>query len=139
MLVQALYAWQLSGNPLQDIAAQLLSGSFEQHDEELPFRVNHKKIDNDYFVELIKAIPQERAVLDDMLVPIIPIALEEVTPMEHAILWLGAYELTFKKDVPFKVAINESVELAKIFGAQESHRFINGVLDKLSKNLNAPI
>src|SRR5690606_25862670 len=104
-----------------------------------PFRVNHKKIDNDYFVELIKAIPQERAVLDDMLVPIIPIALEEVTPMEHAILWLGAYELTFKKDVPFKVAINESVELAKIFGAQESHRFINGVLDKLSKNLNAPI
>jgi N utilization substance protein B len=57
--------------------------------------------------------------------------MEEVDPVEKAILRLAAYELTFRKDTPYKVVINEAIELAKAFGAEDSHKFVNGILDKL--------
>ena len=69
--------------------------------------------------------------LDELIIPFLVRPLDEVDPVEKAIVRIAAYELTFRKDVPYKVAINEAIELAKAFGAEDGHKFVNGILDKL--------
>lgn len=69
--------------------------------------------------------------MDELIIPHLERPIDEVSPVEKAIVRLATYELTFRKDVPYKVAINEAIELAKAFGADESHKFVNGLLDKL--------
>lgn len=123
--VQALYSWQLTDGDPGDIDAE--------------FRIENdmQGVDVDYFRELLREIPRQREELDGYILPLLPRPLDEVDPVELAILRLGAYELKARLDVPWRVAINEGVELAKLFGAEQGHRFVNGVLDGLARELRA--
>ena len=122
-LVQALYQWQLNKSPTQAIQDQFCNNQ------------SMKKVDKDYFIEVLHAIPRQIAQLDEQLGPHLDRPLNELSPTELAILRLGCYELGQRLDIPFKVVINEAIELAKRFGADDSHRYINGVLDKLAPHL----
>jgi N utilization substance protein B len=118
--LQALYQWQLAGQALGDIEVQF----FEEQEM--------RDVDVEYFRELLHGIPRYLLSLDADLVPYVNIPLAEVDPVERAILRIAAYELSHRLDVPYRVVINEAVVLAKDFGAEQGHRFINGVLDKLA-------
>ncbi len=121
--VQALYSWQLTdGDPLDIDAAFRIENDMEG-------------VDVDYFRELLREIPRLREALDAHIIPLLPRPLDEVDPVERAILRLGAYELKCRPDVPYRVAINEGVELAKLFGAEQGHRFVNGILDGMARQL----
>jgi len=119
--VQGIYQWQLSGNPIKDIELQFLE------------TINAKKVDIEYFQEILVNTLSGITEIDEQIVPILDRELEEVNPVELAILRLACYELMSRIDVPYKVVINEALELTKTFGAQEGHKFVNGVLDKLAK------
>ena len=121
--VQALYSWQLTDGDPVDIDAA--------------FRIENDMdgVDLDYFRELLREIPRLHEELDSCIATLLPRPLAEVDPVERAILRLGAYELKFRLDVPYRVAINEGVELAKLFGAEQGHRFVNGILDGMAREL----
>ncbi|MGL4893637.1 MAG: transcription antitermination factor NusB [Shewanella sp.] len=119
LAVQAIYSWQLSGNNISDVEHEFLT---EQ---------SLDGVDVAYFRELFAGVATKKTQLDELIIPHLDRPIDEVSPVEKAIVRLAAYELTFRKDVPFKVAINEAIELAKAFGADESHKFVNGLLDKL--------
>jgi len=119
LLAQALYQWQIAGGEALDI--------IKQFREENP-----GKIDWEYFEELITAIPEEAATLDAHMLPLLDRDPKALDPVERALLYLGTYELANRIDVPYRVVINECVDLAKMFGATDSHKYINGVLDKLA-------
>ncbi|MCX2200052.1 transcription antitermination factor NusB [Pantoea agglomerans] len=116
--VQALYSWQLSNNDIADVEYQFLA---EQ---------DVKDVDITYFRELLSGVATNSAYLDGLMKPYLSRQLEELGQVEKAILRISLYELSKRNDVPYKVAINESIELAKVFGAEDSHKFVNGVLDK---------
>ncbi len=88
-----------------------------------------------YFDNLVRQIPLHIHELDDHLIPYIDRDINEIDPVERAILRVGAFELEFHPEVPYKVIINEAVELAKTFGAEHGHRYVNGVLDKVAARL----
>jgi N utilization substance protein B len=139
--LQAIYSWLISGNPMDKIKQEWLasintqiSDPFYEKPEYLLVEMDEKQIDRAYFDKLLSGIARHHETLNEVLAPSLSRPLEELTPIEHAILWIGAFELTQMPDVPYRVVINESVELAKLFGAQDSHKFINGVLDKLAKS-----
>lgn len=123
--LQGLYAWQMTQTPLRSIHTELLSGELD----------SNVAFDREYLYELIEGIEQRHAELDELMTPDLSRALLEVTPIERAILWIALYELKERIEIPYKVIINEAIILAKQFGAQESHKFINGVLDKTAKRL----
>ncbi|MDF7680337.1 transcription antitermination factor NusB [Enterobacteriaceae bacterium ESL0689] len=116
--VQALYSWQLSSNDIADIESQFLA---EQ---------DMKDVDVQYFRELLAGVVMNSAHLDDLMKPYLSRQLDGLGPVEKAILRVALFELEKRSDVPYKVAINEAIELAKTFAAEESHKFVNGVLDK---------
>nr|WP_314263495.1 transcription antitermination factor NusB [uncultured Moellerella sp.] len=116
--VQAIYSWQLSGNNIADVELEFLS---EQ---------DMSGVDVAYFRELLSGVATNATKLDQLMNPYLSRQLEELGQVEKAILRVSMYELSYRQDVPFKVAINEGIELAKTFGAEESHKFVNGVLDK---------
>ncbi len=123
--VQALYQWQLSENAPADIEAQFI----EEND--------FKKTDVSYFSELLSSIPENVAQLDELLQPLIERKIAEVDPVEKAVLRIAAYELKHRIDVPYRVVINEAIELTKVFGATDGHKFVNGVVDKLAAELRS--
>lgn len=123
LAIQALYQWQLAG---QDIGAIINHFMVEQ---------DAKKFDTEYFTELVRGVPTHLTELDEALAPCIDRALESVDPVERAILRLGTYELIEHPEIPYRVVINEAVELAKTFGAEKGHRYVNGVLDKAARAL----
>jgi N utilization substance protein B len=132
MALQGLYAYLLSGVSLSQIEEDLLLG--------LPFAPEDKfldkiSFDKNYLNELLHAIGARRGNLDEVITPYLDRPLEEINPVEHAILWIATYELQERLEIPYKVIINEAILLAKQFGAQDSHKFINGVLDRAAKNL----
>ena len=88
-----------------------------------------------YFSELVQCIPVRVAELDARLTPYLDRPVAELDPVELAILRIGVCELAHHPEIPFRVIINEAVELAKVFGAEQSHRYINGVLDKVARDL----
>jgi len=120
---QALYQQML--NPT---AVDLLEAQFMED----PFML---RVDLSLFRAIIRGVSQNAAMLDQEIEPFLDRALSELDPIEHAILRLGAYELAFNPETPRAIVINESVELAKRFGASEAHRYINGVLDQLADHL----
>jgi len=124
-IVQALYQWQMTAQNVGEIEFQFLT----EKDMEM------EKADIPYFKRLLHGILEKIGSLDKSIVPFLDRDFEQLDPIERAILWLGCYELHFCQDVPWRVVINESVELAKIFGATESHKYINGILDKLAHHL----
>jgi len=123
--IQALYTWQMTGNELADIDGDFRS----EHDM--------AGVEIKYFQELLHQVVLHRGELDDHLSPLLDRTINEVDPVELAILRVGAYELEFRLDVPYRVAINEAVELAKTFGAEHGHKFVNGILDGVAKKLRA--
>lgn len=116
--VQAIYSWQLSGNPIAEVEYEFIA---EQ---------DMSDVDVNYFRELLSGVATNASKLDQLMAPYLSRQLEELGQVEKAILRVAVFELSFREDVPFKVAINEGIELAKVFGAEDSHKFINGVLDK---------
>jgi len=123
--VQALYQWQLAGADLTQIEAE--------------FRADNdmSKVDMEYFHDILHGVPREKTLLDEKVKPLLDRRMDEMTPVELAIVRLGAFEMVRRIDVPYKVVINEAVELAKTFGATDGHKFINGVLDKLAQRERA--
>ncbi|SCZ55049.1 transcription antitermination factor NusB [Thiohalomonas denitrificans] len=121
--IQALYQWQVGGQDLADIEADFLA---EQDME---------GCDLDYFSELLHQIPARLDELNKAIDPCLDRPISQVDPVERAILSTGVYELKFRIDIPYRVVINEAVELAKIFGGEQGHRYVNGILDKVSRTL----
>ncbi|XBC38074.1 MAG: transcription antitermination factor NusB [Buchnera aphidicola (Floraphis choui)] len=121
--VQALYSWQLSNNNINDIESQFYKKN------------NIQEIDKNYFHELIIEITNNQQYLDSLMTPYLSRTINELGQIEKAILRISFYELKKRHDIPYKVTINEGIELAKLFGAEESHKFINGVLDKAAANI----
>ena len=121
-LVQALYQQLLTEQPPAEIERQFLAEGLEGCDVA-------------YFRELIHAVPSVAESLDERIAPLLDRPLAQIDPVERAVLRLGAYELAERLETPYRVVIHEAVELAKRFGAEQSHRYINGVLDRLSKQL----
>lgn len=123
LAIQALYQWQVAGQDVGDIIDHFM---IEQ---------DSKKFDSDYFSELVRAVPTRLDELDAALDPFVDRALDSIDPVERAILRMSAYELTAHPEIPYRVVINEAVELAKTFGAEQGHRYVNGVLDKAARAL----
>ena len=125
LAMQALYQWHMAGQSLNEIEAQ--------------FRVDNdfSGVDGAYFHDILTGVARQKTELDKSFAPFLSIPLEELDPVELAILRLSAWELTSRVDVPYKVVINEGIELAKVFGATDGHKFVNGVLDKLAPVLRA--
>lgn len=121
LAVQGLYEWHLSENEIDNIATQCLDAK------------RGKNIDEAYFEELIYKVSSMAADLNELLSPFLTRDISEIDPVERAILQLGAFELTQKIEIPYKVIINEAIELAKTFGAEQSHKFVNGILDKVAE------
>ena len=123
LAVQGVYSWQVSKNPVGDIEQQLL---LEQ---------NTKHLDVGYFQDLLRGVAVHLGTLDEILKPFLDRPFEEIDLVEKAVLRVSAYELKYRVDVPYKVVINEAIELAKAFAAEDSHKFVNGILDKAVKRL----
>lgn len=121
--LQALYQWQLTNASVLDIMKQFSEDGYLE------------QLDFDLFKELLNHVTEEADALDQMYVDFIDRDIKRLDPVERAILRIGSYELRSKLETPYKVVINESVELAKRFGAEESHKFVNGVLDKVAKQV----
>ncbi len=121
--VQAIYQWQMTGENLTEIDRQFL---------EMESMIGADLL---YFKDLLHGVPSNLNELDELSGAFIDRAIESVDPVERAILRMGTYELKSHPEIPYRVVINESVELAKLFGAEQGHRYINGVLDKLAQQL----
>jgi N utilization substance protein B len=123
--VQGVYQWQLTENNPQSIYESMLVD------------VNINKTDLPYMEELITKVPANIDEIDQILSPKLSRTLEEVDPVERAILRIAVYELLKHVEIPYRVVINEAIEQAKTFGAEDGHKFVNGVLDKVSAKVRA--
>ncbi|MET4000910.1 transcription antitermination factor NusB [Marinobacterium sp. MBR-109] len=123
--LQALYQWSMAGQSANEIEAQ--------------FRVDNDmtRTDVQLFSELLRGVTSGSKDLDEAYRPFLDRPLTDLDPVELSVLRIGAYELIHRLQVPYRVAINESVELAKVFGATESHKYVNGILDKLAQRVRA--
>ncbi|GAB3484011.1 transcription antitermination factor NusB [Marinomonas epiphytica] len=122
LALQAVYQWQMNQSAVSEIETQFAL------DQDMA------SCDKLYFRELLQGVASRAKSLDDLYENLLDRALSELDPIELAVLRIGTFELSERLDVPYRVAINESVELAKSFGASESHKYINGILDKLAQH-----
>ncbi|HST28182.1 MAG TPA: transcription antitermination factor NusB [Rudaea sp.] len=122
---QALYAWQIGGNPMRDVIEEF------RHEQDMEIA------DLDYFEDLLRGVETHCAELDAGLAPFLDREMARVDPIERAVLRLAAYELRHRPDVPYRVVLNEAVEVAKRFGAEHGHTYVNGVLDKAAREWRA--
>jgi N utilization substance protein B len=122
--VQACYQWLINKQPMNDIIEEFIND-----------RTELKKADREYFRDLLQGMNRYSAELDNALTPLLDRALNEVNPVEQAILKLGMYELMHHPELPWRVILNETVDLAKMFGADQSYKYINGVLDKAARKI----
>jgi N utilization substance protein B len=123
--VQALYQWQMTGQNLSEIERQFLE------EERL------KDAQKSYFTELFYGVPKNLEQLDLALSEFVDRPVDSVDPVERAILRIGTYELLHRLDMPYRVILNESINPAKCFGADGSHRYVNGILDKIAQQKRA--
>ncbi len=121
LAVQAIYSWQLSQNSVSDIEGNFLTDN------------SARRFDIPYFQQLLRGVTSSVGSIDEAISPHVDRPLDDVDHVEKAILRVAIYELKDCQDVPYKVVINEAIELAKSFAADDSHKFINGVLDKAVK------
>ena len=119
-VLQGLYQQQLSGNADEAIRAQLAEAT------------GFAKADRDYFATLWTGIHRDHGSLLARIAPYLDRGMDAVSPIERAILVIGAWELVHALDIPYRVVINEAVELAKSYGGIDGHKYVNGVLDKLA-------
>lgn len=124
--VQAYYQWLINNQPIAEIISE-----FENDRTEL------KKADREYFYDLVRGMDEHSKELDEVLAPLLDRPLNEISPVEMSVLKLGLYELIHHPELPWRVIMNEAVELAKMFGAEQSHKYINGVLDRAARRIRA--
>ena len=122
-LLQAVYQWQVNKGPIYALEAQFRA------------EFDMKGSDTEYFHELLNGVLTHTAELDQLYEPYLDRKLENIDMIEKAILRIGTYELKYRLDVPYQVVLNEAIELAKIFGAEESHKYVNSILDRLSQRV----
>lgn len=125
LALQALYQWQIAKSPLNQIEAQFRTDN------------DFSKVDDGYFSAIIHGVPAQANQLDEAMAAVLDRPLSQLDPVELSALRIGCFELLNRKDVPYRVVINEAIELVKRFGAQDSHRYINGILDKLAPRLRS--
>lgn len=121
--MQALYQWLMAGAGLNEIEAEFRAEYDFAH------------VDLEYFQALLHGVPGCVDELEGLFGPLLDRSIDELDPIERTLLRMGTYELKERIDVPYKVVINEEVALAKKFGATDSHKYINGVLDKAARAL----
>ena len=120
LLVQALYQWQVSGSDINSIEAEFYTDN------------SMTKVDTDFFQELLHGIPKNLDEIDGAFELHLDRKAGDLDPVSRALLRIGTYELSYRIDVPYKVAINEAVNLAKKFGPTDAYKYINGILDKVA-------
>jgi N utilization substance protein B len=123
--LQALYAWQISGSHMKAVIEQF------RHEQDM------EVADLEYFEDLLHGVERHVDELDAALKPYVDREVAQIDPIERAALRLAAYELTYRLDVPYRVILNEAIEVTKRFGAEHGHSYVNGVLDKLAAQLRA--
>ena len=123
LALQAIYQWQLTNDELANIQAQFLA------------HMDNQDADRDYFKLLVNGVMQSADQIDDLYASFLDRDLKDVSPIELAILRLASFELNSCVEIPYKVVLNEAIELTKIFGAVESYRYVNGVLDKVAAKI----
>ncbi len=121
--MQGVYSWQMTGNSVEQIELAIATSN------------DMKQVDLKFFQDILRTVMSRMTELDAAMKPYLGRLPEEIDAVEKAILRVAAFELVHRVDVPYKVVINEAIELAKAFGAADSHKFINGVLDKAVKTL----
>ncbi|HJV26232.1 MAG TPA: transcription antitermination factor NusB [Aromatoleum sp.] len=124
--LQGIYQWLLSGNSVPVI---------EDHVSQVS---GFDKADREFFISLLRGTLNNVEALQEEFIPFIHRGIDEMSPVERAILLLATHEFKTGLDTPYRVIINEAIELAKSYGATDGHRFVNGVLDKLAAKLRAP-
>ncbi|HZF19632.1 MAG TPA: transcription antitermination factor NusB [Burkholderiales bacterium] len=123
LAVQGLYAWQLTGEGASGLQTQLAQSK------------DFAKADSKYLARLLEGTIEDAFALEGIIAPMLDRKPKELSPVERGILLLAAFELKNAPDIPFRVVINEAVELAKEFGGTDGHKYVNGVLDKLVAEL----
>jgi len=123
LALQAIYRWLLNDAPWQDLVKEFGEA------EDMP------NADPQYFRALVEGVWDSRKSLDEQLAELVDRPVEQLDPVEHAVLLVGLYELSARPDVPYRVAINEAVGLAKRFGATDGHKFVNAVMDRAARTL----
>jgi len=121
LAVQAVYSWQMSQNPVKDIEVNFITDN------------SKRRFDIEYFQQLLRGVTNSVAEIDLAITPHVDRPLDDIDHVEKAILRVAVFELSDCQDVPYRVVINEAIELAKSFAADDSHKFVNGVLDKAVK------
>jgi N utilization substance protein B len=125
LALQGIYEWRISGSTATQI------GRSTGDDKSLG------RYDSELYKQLLRGAIAQHEALDVQITPQLDRALNELSPVEYSVLLLGAYELFHQPEVPYRVVINEAVELAKTFGGSDGHKFVNGVLDKLAAQARA--
>lgn len=125
LLLQALYQQQIAGHDTAELLAQFREQSA------------YERVDQDFFEQALPAILATRTALEATLDGLIDRPLNQLDPIEYAILMIGIYELQSRVDVPYRVVINEGVNLAKRFGATDGHKYVNACLDHAAQTLRA--
>ena len=123
LAMQAIYQWQMTGDNITDIKQQFFEAN------------NFSVIDADYFSELVSGVASSITELDPLLEKNMPRSVESVDPVERSILRLATYEFVKRFDVPYRVVLNEAVNITKEYCAENSHAFVNAVLDKVAKEI----
>ncbi len=121
--LQSLYQWRVGKNRAEDIARQATEAE------------GFGKADSEYFARLFNGTVDAASALEAEIAPLLDRRAQELAPIELAILLLGAFELRHSPEVPYRVVINEAVELAKAYGGTDGHKYVNAVLDKLAQRL----
>jgi len=121
--LQAMYQWQLSHKAATEIEAEFIAYQIKE------------PVDLEYFKELIHSVIDQHVALDSHMIPFLKRPIHDLDPIELAILRISIYELAHRLDIPYRVVINEALELTKIFGSIEGYKFVNGVLDQVAKQL----
>jgi N utilization substance protein B len=125
LALQGLYQWLVGGQDAPAILAHLAEGDA------------YAAAEADYVEALLRGVMDEAPALREALTPCLDRAPEALSPVEHAILLIGAYELVHRREVPRRVVINEAIEIAKAFGATDGYKYVNGVLDRLAAQVRA--
>ena len=125
LVMQGIYQWRVSGTEVSDIEKQM------QNEKNLG------RYDKPMYARLLRGVLSKPGDLEAMLEPHLDRAISELSAVEYSVLLLAAFEFAHQTEVPYKVVINEAVELAKTFGGTDGHKYVNGVLDKLAPKLRS--
>ena len=121
--VQAIYQWQFGIATFEEIHAHFSAKN------------NPKKVDVEYFAELLNGVISNQIAIDEQITPFLDRTITDLDQVELAVLRIATYELLFRLDIPYKVVINEALELTKVFGSKEGFKYVNGILDNVAKKI----